>query len=636
MEGLSSILAVKHSRSLVDLPREISPLAVSSFLQYAVKCAPVTLLHSFVIPSITEIVDERCILRDALLASIAPRARKWAKKRRVAAARVVKRDQRAAELKQYGAELAAAEERSRELQALVVLQFARSAVGAFLLEPVAHPAFAPPSVFDASPEEMKAPSGALVSALVAARVGLIYGVKSSPPTRSTKAKPRPLCQVFGRCGGRTRAFCYTDPSHVLVADMLCSVNGGASSDGYFLFGGKPLSGDVSLLDLNIQSGSTLDFCGRLRGGMDGAGGGAEDYADRGAEDGAGGGGEDDAGGEAEDDAGDEAEIAAKKRKKRLRQNEDDDEHLLLLQAGAAAAAAAALAAALVVTDAEVDGRSLPRPGGSNADRRPDYWGSPWGRMLTDQVTMLNDPTSPQAKIFRRRFRTPFPLYEMHVADCKEHLGSKTPIAGREAVPMELKVLGVLRILGRGCSTDDVKELSGISETAMSKFFHKFCKRGRDVLFPKFVSWPTTIDEISKAMGPYMAVGLDGAIGSTDAVHIAWGMCPRAIAVMHTGKEGYVKLALLFVHHSLLLTPPFFCASIDFFCPSSFPTIVYNVTGSHDQRILAVSIGTYGSCNDKTLIRFDDFIRELRENPLYTTDTTYALQVKHMPTCIKPS
>jgi hypothetical protein len=91
--------------------------------------------------------------------------------------------------------------------------------------------------------------------------------------------------------------------------MLCSVNGGASSDGCFLFGGKPLSGDVSLLDLNIQSGSTLDFCGRLRGGMDGAGdgdeggagGGAEDDADCGADDGAGGGGEDGAGGG--DDAG---------------------------------------------------------------------------------------------------------------------------------------------------------------------------------------------------------------------------------------------------------------------------------------------------------------------------------------------
>lgn len=58
----------------------------------------------------------------------------------------------------------------------------------------------------------------------------------------------------------------------------------------------------------------------------------------------------------------------------------------------------------------------------------------------------------------------------------------------------------------------------------------------------------------------------------------------------------------------------------------FATIVYNVTCSHDQKILAVSSGTYGSCNDKTLIRFDDFIRELRENKLYTEDTKYGLIV----------
>jgi hypothetical protein len=47
--------------------------------------------------------------------------------------------------------------------------------------------------------------------------------------------------------------------------------------------------------------------------------------------------------------------------------------------------------------------------------------------------------------------------------------------------------------------------------------------------------------------------------------------------------------------------------------------------------VAVSAGTYGACNDKTLIRFDDFIRELRENPLYTTNIEYKLKVN--PTAI---
>lgn len=48
----------------------------------------------------------------------------------------------------------------------------------------------------------------------------------------------------------------------------------------------------------------------------------------------------------------------------------------------------------------------------------------------------------------------------------------------------------------------------------------------------------------------------------------------------------------------------------------------------------MSVGTYGSCNDKTLIRFDDFIRELRESPLYTTEIEYALKVKVRPTKLR--
>ena len=96
--------------------------------------------------------------------------------------------------------------------------------------------------------------------------------------------------------------------------------------------------------------------------------------------------------------------------------------------------------------------------------------------------------------------------------------------------MTLKVLGVLRILGTGCSTDAVLELSGISESHMSKFFHQFCAWGHEKAFPVWVTWPKT------------------------------------------------------------------------------------------------TAGTYGACNDKTLIRFDDFIRELRENPLYTTNIEYKLKV----------
>jgi hypothetical protein len=88
------------------------------------------------------------------------------------------------------------------------------------------------------------------------------------------------------------------------------------------------------------------------------------------------------------------------------------------------------------------------------------------------------------------------------------------------------------------------------------------------------------------MGPYSALGLDGAIGSTDAVHLHWDRCPTDQRTYYQGKEG-------------------------------FPTIVFNVTVTHDGKAIHVSASAYGACNDKTIIRTDDFIHKLRTWPLYT-------------------
>jgi hypothetical protein len=46
-------------------------------------------------------------------------------------------------------------------------------------------------------------------------------------------------------------------------------------------------------------------------------------------------------------------------------------------------------------------------------------------------------------------------------------------AGRARIPTELKLLGVLRILGRATCFDGIEELSGISVPTMQTFFHSF-------------------------------------------------------------------------------------------------------------------------------------------------------------------
>ena len=49
-----------------------------------------------------------------------------------------------------------------------------------------------------------------------------------------------------------------------------------------------------------------------------------------------------------------------------------------------------------------------RPGGTNSTGRPDYWGSEWGRML--QNPELQVLGSPLRRVFRRRFRVPYPIF----------------------------------------------------------------------------------------------------------------------------------------------------------------------------------------------------------------------------------
>ena len=52
------------------------------------------------------------------------------------------------------------------------------------------------------------------------------------------------------------------------------------------------------------------------------------------------------------------------------------------------------------------------------------------------------------------------------------------------------------------------------------------------------------EEIRKTMGIYERLGLPGAIGSTDCVHIKWERCPVEVTNLCHGKEGYPTLAFL--------------------------------------------------------------------------------------------
>ena len=155
-----------------------------------------------------------------------------------------------------------------------------------------------------------------------------------------------------------------------------------------------------------------------------------------------------------------------------------EEELLSFCIMAANANEALVLALISGADEKIDHRTLPRPGKSNRIGRPVYSESTWGKMMDRDIERLRDPSSDEAIIFRRRFRISFGLFE-HILGWVRSWVAETrkrdkDICGRDAVPLHLLLLGVLRMLGRGTCTDGITELSDISETKMNTFFKDFC------------------------------------------------------------------------------------------------------------------------------------------------------------------
>ena len=161
--------------------------------------------------------------------------------------------------------------------------------------------------------------------------------------------------------------------------------------------------------------------------------------------------------------------------------------------------------------------------------------------------------------------------------------------GRDPYPIELKVLGVLRVLAKGSTFDQIYELNNISAETNRIFFHSFCAKAVEVLGPTWISIPRTDDELSPILTMYAKNGFPGCVGSIDCVHIRWDNCPAKWRNMYRGKGAH-------------------------------PTISYEVTVSHDKTILFATIGHYGTRNDKTIVRFDGFVSAIHECGLYAEKT----------------
>ena len=123
--------------------------------------------------------------------------------------------------------------------------------------------------------------------------------------------------------------------------------------------------------------------------------------------------------------------------------------------------------------------------------------------------------------------------------------------GQIGIPLELLLLGCLRYIGRGWTFDNLYETTFVSIDVFRSFFkHKFIVIGATILYPLYVTEPTTDDEIKACMYEFSKAGFDGAIGSADATHIVWDRCPFKFKNLSSGgkENGTAKAFEITVNH----------------------------------------------------------------------------------------
>ena len=226
-------------------------------------------------------------------------------------------------------------------------------------------------------------------------------------------------------------------------------------------------------------------------------------------------------------------------------------------------------------------------------QRESYRESFWFNFMQRDLTDLK---SRDGKNFRLRFTVPYQVYTQLLAYAEAWFPQKEyDICGRETSPIFLKLLGTLRMLGKGCSWDLLYELSGISGNVHRRWTHAFLDKLSKELYPVYVHGPRNSEELDRVTSLYAASGFPGCVGSTDCVHIRWDMCPASwLSVFRNGKHHYASIA-------------------------------YEMTVDHTKRFQSTTIGHYGTTSDKTIVKFDGFVNLVRFSELFT-EAEFKLQV----------
>lgn len=129
-------------------------------------------------------------------------------------------------------------------------------------------------------------------------------------------------------------------------------------------------------------------------------------------------------------------------------------------------------------------------------------------------------------LFRDRFRVPYSKFEEMVDECRSYgwWKERPDAVGNPGSPIELLMLGVLRILGRGWVFDDIYEATRISPRVIRAFFKALVHHYSSVLKTQWIK-PDEGEDLQETLRVYENAGFPGCKGSVDCVHVWWDRCP---------------------------------------------------------------------------------------------------------------
>ena len=226
--------------------------------------------------------------------------------------------------------------------------------------------------------------------------------------------------------------------------------------------------------------------------------------------------------------------------------------------------------------------------------RLDASKSPWWSDL--QHPEVDDETSAAGRRFRHKFRLPYAMAMelVNEAQAVKEFRDKPPGEGGgrgpPRHPLVLKVLAVLRHLGKGMDSESLEDAAQISKSTLKVFIPKFLRWMRDVIYPREVRLPTG-DHLDRSMKVYEILGFPGAYCSADGVHVPWDRAPSAQHNDYVGKEGY-------------------------------PTVAFVVCVLHSREVIHVDQPLPGGRNDKTHAQHAEIFQKLRQNKLHPERVYY--------------